>query len=384
MTTTAKPDGEERTSSPEPSPARTAGTTAISIRTGTGADTWRTREQDAPRRHPMRGFEDAYVDIVDWIVGITHRIWEDQDVGHIYDTYAPGVAVHDDHGTHYGVERVVEGTLQAIDAFPDTRSYADDVIWAGDEDRGFATSHRYVNVGHHLGAWRWGPATGRPLQLWGIANCVARDNAIFEEWVLYNTCSRLAAAGVDLRQAAREYGDELHGSGLDLHRTDVVRLVGGRAPQRFADTDEAQRPMPDVERWARALFHDLWNRRDLSVVDRAYSATALWHGTSDREARGAAEIKGRFRSLVATFPDLAMRVDEVYWMDDPDGRHRVSVRWSASATHRGWALYGRPTERRVSLWGIAQLYLDGGRVVEEWNLFNEFDLLAQILSETPR
>ena len=29
----------------------------------------------------------------------------------------------------------------------DPHHYADDVIWAGDEDQGFATSHRAVNVG---------------------------------------------------------------------------------------------------------------------------------------------------------------------------------------------------------------------------------------------
>ena len=29
----------------------------------------------------MKGFEDTYVDIVDYIIRITHRIWEDQDVG---------------------------------------------------------------------------------------------------------------------------------------------------------------------------------------------------------------------------------------------------------------------------------------------------------------
>ena len=48
-----------------------------------------------PRKHSMKGFEDTYVDIVDYIIRITHRIWEDQDVGYIYDTYAPGCFVHD-------------------------------------------------------------------------------------------------------------------------------------------------------------------------------------------------------------------------------------------------------------------------------------------------
>ena len=97
----------------------------------------------------MRGFEDTYVDIVDYIIRITHRIWEDQDAGYIYDTYSPGCFVYDDSGPNYGVERVVEDTMASIHAFPDTRSWADEVIWAGNDEQGFVTSHRYITTGHH-------------------------------------------------------------------------------------------------------------------------------------------------------------------------------------------------------------------------------------------
>ena len=42
--------------------------------------------------------------------------------------------------------------------------------------------------------------------------------------------------------------------------------------------------------------------------------------------------------------------------NDAEG-YRVSVRWTALGTHRGYALYGEPTGRRVHLWGINQLYI---------------------------
>ena len=61
----------------------------------------------------------------------------------------------------------------------------------------------------------------------------------------------------------------------------------------------------------------------------------------------------------------------------------VSVRWTAIGTHRGHGLYGTPTGRRVHIWGMSQLYFSQGRIVEEWALFNEFDVLAQLLADTP-
>ena len=356
----------------------------ITVRPGTGSDTLRAERERGGRRQPMRGFEDTYVDIVDYIVRITHRIWEDQDVGYIYDTYAPGCFIYDDSGPNYGVERVVEGTMASLHAFPDTRSWADEVIWAGNEEQSFATSHRYITVGHHLGPWQWGPATGRKVNLWGIANCVVRENEIYQEWVLYNMAAKLMQLGLDVPAIARAYGNELNGTRADRHAGEVQRLHGGRLPEYYPP---AAGDRFDVEHFVRALWHDVYNRRDLSAVDRAYAPTVRWSGTSNRVGYGRQDVKGMARSLLATFPDLGMQVDEVYWMGNDAEGYRVSVRWTAQGTHRGYGLYGPPTGRRVHLWGINHLYLGAGpaagAITEDWMMFNEFDVMAQILSDDP-
>jgi hypothetical protein len=334
------------------------------------------------RRQPMRGFEEEYVDIVDYIVRITHRIWEDQDVGYIYDTYSAGCCVTEEAGAKYGVERVVEETMQSINAFPDCRHYADEVIWAGDEQQGFATSHRAINVGHHLGPWRWGPATGRKINLWVIANCVSRDNEIFEEWVLYNTGARLAQLGVDIRSAARSFANEGGLAALgDPSCTEIERLRGGRKPEHYPAS--TQQSGFDIEHVVRALFHEVYNRRDLSAIDRVYAQNVRWHGATNREGYGRADVRALARGLLSTFPDLGLHVDEVYWMGNEQEGFRVSVRWTAVGHHLGFGLYGSPTNRRVHLWGLSQLYFKGGRIVEEWTLFNEFAVLAQLLRDEP-
>lgn len=376
------------TLSDAPSTRTMPGDYSISVKPAYGSDTVRAGRERGERRQSMRGFEDTYTDIVDYIVRITHRIWEDGDVGYIYDTYAPGCMVYTDSGALYGVERVVEGTMAAVNTFPDTRSWADDVIWAGNDQEGFATSHRYVTTAHHLGAWEHGPATGRKVNLWGIANCVVRENEIFEEWVLYNMCSRLMQVGVDVRAAAREYGNELHAISADRNVPEVERLAGGRRPEYYpapsgTGSDGGFGLGFDVEHFARALWHDLYNRRDLSAVDRAYARTVRWKGTSDRAGYGRQDVKSQASQLMATFPDLGMHVDEVYWMGNDAQGYRVSVRWTALGTHRGWAMYGTPTGRRVHLWGISQLYITNGRITEEWSCFNEFDVLAQLLADAP-
>ena len=132
------------------------------------------------------------------------------------------------------------------------------------------------------------------------------------------------------------------------------------------------------------LFHDTYNRRDLSAIDRAYATTVRWHGGSLRKATRRADVRKMARALMATFPDLGLHVDEVYWMGDESQGLSVSVRWTATGTHRGYALYGEPTGRRVHLWGLNQLYIRDGEITEEWALFNEFDVLAQLLADSAR
>ena len=261
------------------------------------------------------------------------------------------------------------------------RHYADEVIWAGNDEQGFVTSHRALNIGRHTGHWRWGPPTGRKVNTWVIANCVSGDNEIFEEWVLYNLAAQLDQLGIDVAAAARAHGNSGALRPLaEREITEVDRLKGGQKPSPYP----AQRGTGfDVDHFVRALLHDTFNRRDLSAIDRAYAQSVRWYGTTNRSGYGRGEVKAMARSLLSTFPDLGLHVDEVYWMGNEREGFRVSVRWTALGTHRGWSLYGEPTGRRVHLWALQQLYIHGGRIVEDWMLFNEFDVLAQILKDDP-
>ena len=145
------------------------------------------------------------------------------------------------------------------------------MIWAGDEDQGFATSHRAVNVGYHTGPWRWGPPTGRKINLWVIANCVTRDNAIFEEWVLYNTGARLSQVGIDLVEAARILGNEKGPAPLtEFQATEVERLLGSQVPTPYPANDSGSGSF-DVDYEVRALFHNVYNRKNLAAIDKAYA-----------------------------------------------------------------------------------------------------------------
>ena len=130
----------------------------------------------------------------------------------------------DGYGLQYGRDKIVADTVHTINAFPNIRLYADEIVWAGDDEVGFHTSHRTVIKGDNTGFSRYGPPTGRRIELWCIANCVALENEIFDEWVLYDNADLVRQLGFDLKEMAREIGNQ---------RTDAQVSVASFEPERL-------------------------------------------------------------------------------------------------------------------------------------------------------
>ena len=350
---------------------------SISLDSKGGTDHW-LMNPGIQRVQSMRGFEDQYVDIVDYILRITHRIWEQKDIGYIYDTYKHNSHVHDDYGLQYGRDKIVADTVHTINAFPDIRLYADEVIWAGNDQVGFHTSHRTVIIGHNTGFSRYGPPTGRKVILLCIANCIALENEIFEEWVVYDTAALLQQLGFNLREKAREFGNLMEDSSLDPRMGEAERLLGQGKP---AHMPVKQTDSFDVEDFLRRNYHYIWNWRMLGRVNDCYANNLRFRGSTNRVYYGRGEYKSFILSILAMFPDLVHQIDDIYWMGNEQDGYLASVRWSIVGTHRGAGIYGSPTGRRVNMWGITQHHIKNGKIIEEWMLFNEFAVMQQIFRD---
>ena len=326
---------------------------------------------------PMKGFETTYVNIVDYIVRITHRIWEEKDIGYIYDTYSHDCAVWDDIGLQYGRDKIVADTIQLNNAFPDIRIVADEVIWAGDDAVGFHTSHRTRIFGTNTGFSRYGPPTGHRVQFWCLANCVARDNEIFHEHVVYDTVSLLQQIGFDPVETARRFAN----AGGDTLLPDNFR--GAEGKRMLGQNKPANLPIPhdpieDPAEFVRSAFHAIWNRRNLAAVEQVYSSNILVQATAGRIYRGIGQLQSFILSMLASFPDLHLTVDDIYWMGNSVEGALIAIRWSMTGTHEGPGRYGPPTGKSISVWGITHWVVDGGRVQKEWIMFNEFGMLIQL------
>lgn len=334
--------------------------------------------KDFGPKQGLRGFDAGYANIVDYIVRITHRIWETdgRQVDYIAECYAPTSLVYDDYGLQTGNAKIIADTQHTTGAFPDIILDAEEVIWAGDDDIGFHTSHLTRIVGTNTGQSRYGAATDRTIDVLVIANCVALENDIFLEHVLYNTSAMLQQIGVELWKEADRLASHPP-AGWPRSGTTWDDLRRAAAPVRpLSESEPVDGFDPDA--FARRLHNNIWNG-DMRVVDTAYAADLPFEGTTERRFNGIAAYKDYVRQIRTAFPDLMLQVDEVYWMGNEANGWLISTRWSAEATHTGHTdNYRSPTGADCQIWGITQWRVKRGRVEQEWQLFNEFDLMMQI------
>ncbi|PLW81406.1 hypothetical protein CWI75_15350 [Kineobactrum sediminis] len=325
---------------------------------------------------PMGGFEEAYHNIIDYIVRITYRIWEDRDVEYIGDTYSADCMVFDDYGLQCGCEKIISDTHHTLGAFTNIKLIADEIIWAGDDENGYHTSHRTIIRGTNDGDSKYGPATGKTVDVLVIANCVVRDNKIFLEHVLYNNSALVEQLGVDLHEVVQNMV-AVPPAGWPRDDATWHQLRNATNPGMPISVSESLDGF-DIDRFSRDACEMVWSAQNYKEMTRFFSSEISFAGATNRTAEGLDGYRNAHRSIMDCFTVDNFSVDEVYWMGNGQDGYLVSVRWSMDAEHAGSGAFGPATGNPVQLWGLSQYKVIEEKIVQEWTLFNELDLQIQI------
>ena len=259
-------------------------------------------------------------------------------------------------GLQYGRDKIVADAVHTNAAIPDIRLVADEVIWAGDAATDFHTSHRTIILGTNTGWSRWGPPTGRPVRLFCMANCVARANEIHTEHVAYDTAMLLKQIGVDVPAAARTAAE----ARLDKDRPAFF----GTEPSRLPGQGKPARPVippagDDLRGFVTGAFERIWNRRDLSAMTSVYDPAIVTKMSTGRAFSDLAQLRTHNLTMLAMFPNLALRIDDLYWLGDPRTSCLVATRWGAVGHHAGTGPMVRPPGAR-SICGASRSGISSG------------------------
>ena len=322
----------------------------------------------------LRGFDDEFTDIVDYILRITYRIWEGKQVGLIDDYYSHDCPVYTLAGYTEGAEQVTQNTLKTLAGFPDRTLHADNIVWGGNDKDGFHTSHLICTNMTNLGPSEFGPATGKPAQIQVIAHCVVRENRIVEEWLVRDNFALAQQLGVDPLEHARK----LAATPLDPECT-FARWLASEW-QRASSGPRERTPLvagQDAEARVSGAVSNIWNARLIGDCRLLYAENARLHASARPDYDGVYAIERFYLQILGALPDARISVDYVCSESMQPGDH-VAARWTLAGTHTGGALWGEPTGAKVLILGESQYRFENGKVVEEWLVFDELAVLTQV------
>lgn len=334
-----------------------------------GRDVAELRKPPGPRTQPMAGFEDQFVDIVDYIVRITEEIWMDRAVGRIYDTYDSSCTIYSSYGVVRSVEEVIAGTIATLNAFPDGEIHHLNVAWSGDECEGFYTSHLGHSRSTNVGRTGFGPGTGRRASIRFAADCISQNNRIHTEWLVRDNGALVRQLGFDLHETAKRLAEQ---PSFESFLISPETRLEGQAPRKALDL-----PIDTLDGWMRHMFHNLWNLKRFDWLERYYMPEATIHAGGGRLAQGVRNVGALLLHIQAAIPDGMLRIEHVCHSDETDGVI-VAVRWVYEGTTAPGGILGEcPTNRPVFMMGISHLRFVDDRIAEEWMVFDELGMLAQ-------
>jgi steroid delta-isomerase-like uncharacterized protein len=152
-------------------------------------------------------------------------------------------------------------------------------------------------------------------------------------------------------------------------KSDSPPLAGGSARRR-SDPVSAEENRALIRRFVEEAF----NRGNLEVVDEIYAPDHAGHTAGvPEQTPGPEGVKGFVGLYRSAFPDLHTTVEDMLTEGD-----KVTYRWTAVGTHQGDLLGIEPSGNRVELTGITIERIEGGRIAETWNNFDQLGMLRQI------
>jgi predicted ester cyclase len=317
----------------------------------------------------LQGFDPKWNDLPDYIIGITREIWEDRGIATLHHSYTPDMIKRSPAGVVQGAQGVITETLQSIAAAPDMQIYTEDVIWSGDDVTGLLSSHRVFNVSTHMTDGIYGPATGKKIVQRVIADCACLNDAIYDEWLVFDQGAVVRQLGLHPRDAARL---QIAAEGGPEHAarpfTPAMDLQG---PYRGRGNDNA---------WG-AAYVDLLHRvvaADFAALPRIYDRAVQQDLPGGAVGRGIVDADKFWLSLRAAFPNATLDIQHVIGRDDPMMPPRAAVRWALSGKHDGWGMFGAPTGADVYIWGFSHAEFGPRGLRRECVLFDEVQIWKQI------
>jgi len=318
----------------------------------------------------MKGFNKKYKNFPDYILKITKQIWEGKDVESIGEFYTKNIPVRSPFGITYGNKPVIEATYNTLKEFPNRQLMGEDVIWNGNDNNGYHSSHRILSKGTHLGDGFYGKPTGKDIYYRVIADCACKDNQVYDEWIVRDQGAMVRQIGYTPKEFAQIMID--NEGGLEK----ANKLFDKNDIKQSNYEPEQVKINSAGERYSKILSKVF--REGYKFQDYNRASTIYWPG--NKIGHGREDVSKLWNSLKEILTDTKFSIEHIGYLDEPNKNPRASIRWFLEGVHsKDSEDYGKKTNSKLFFMGINHVELNDDGVIREWVLFDEVAIWKQIL-----
>ena len=318
----------------------------------------------------MKGFDKKYKDFPDYILKITKQIWEGKDVESIGEFYTDNIPVRSPFGITYGNKPVIEATYNTLKEFPNRQLLGEDVIWNGNDDIGYHSSHRILSKGTHLGDGFYGKPTSKDIFYRVIADCACKNNQVYDEWIVRDQGAMVRQIGYSPKEFAQIMIDKEGGLKKAKKLFDKSEIKPSDYHPENVRINSAGEKYSKI---LNSVFEEGYDFRDYNRASNIY-----WPG--NRLGHGREDVAKFWNSLKNIFTEIKFSIEHVGYLDEPNKNPRASIRWFLEGMHSiDSEEYGKKTNSKLFIMGINHVELNKDSIIREWVLFDEVAIWKQIL-----
>jgi len=316
-------------------------------------------------------FSDA--EPAEWILGITREIWEHRRIGTLRRYYADDITVRSPASVVVGNAGVIPATMATLAEFPDRELLGEDVIWHGDREAGFLSSHRLMCLATHSHPGVYGAATGRRLRYRILADCAVRDDRVYDEWLVRDQGAIVRQLDLDPKRWAADLIEREGGAERCVKPLTLANDIAPRYTGRGDGHALGRRYATFLEGLMNAGF---------GLIPATYDRACRLELPGGVTAHGWREADAFWIGLRAALPDATFTVEHAMGRDDPGMPPAAALRWTLSGTHSGWGRFGAPSGAEVHVLGLSHAEFGRWGLRQEYVLFDETAIWKQILLQT--
>ncbi len=321
----------------------------------------------------VEGFDPKWRDIPDYILGITKEIWEDRGVATLQHYYAKDIPVRSPGSLVIGNEKVIAATWATLAEFPDRELLGEDVIWCGTAADGFLSSHRILSTASHSSDGVYGEATGKRLTYRVIADCAAKNNQIYDEWLIRDQGAIVRQLGWEPKAFAADLIDREGGAENCVAPLTPETDVQGAYVSRGNDH-------PVGRRYADILTRLM--RIETATIRADYDRACQLELPGGVTGHGYGDAERFWLGLRSAFPAAKFEIHHIIGRDDAAFSPRAAVRWSLTGGHDGAGAFGTPTGADVHIMGLSHAEFGPWGLRREYVLIDEVAIWKQIIMKT--